>query len=171
MELALTKPARDTIADILWRARIVRSSGPLGSQRPGAGEMAMRNSSRGVVTCIAVTVVISPATKAPVGRDHRVVLRQLPSDPVCIGREPVPLEVPSEHLEADAALQADPRKEFAAVYHRVRARVFEDWLNDWIGITDRDDLNPWKSACGAKFLAIYARAGARVDGPRECDRK
>jgi hypothetical protein len=48
----------------------------------------------------------------------------------------------------------------------VRARVVKDWLDDMIEITDRDDLDPWKSACGSTpgdgtMLGVAVAAGAR----------
>jgi hypothetical protein len=50
----------------------------------------------------------------------------------------------------------------------VRARVVEDWLDDRIEITDRDDLDPWKSAGGSTLgdgtmlgVAVAAGAGRR----------
>jgi len=37
--------------------------------------------------------------------------------------------------------------QFATAYQRVRASVIEDWLDDMIDITDRDDLGTrWVSA-------------------------
>jgi len=48
------------------------------------------------------------------------------------------------------------------------ARVVEDWLDDRIEITDRDDLDPWKSAGGSTLgdgtmlgVAVAAGAGRR----------
>jgi hypothetical protein len=52
----------------------------------------------------------------------------------------------------------------------VRARVVEDWLDDMIEITDRDDLDPWKSACGSTpamarcSVALWRRVRGRADG-------
>jgi hypothetical protein len=47
----------------------------------------------------------------------------------------------------------------------VRARVVEDWLDDRIEITNRDDRDPWKSACGSapgdgSMLGVALAAGA-----------
>jgi len=53
-----------------------------------------------------------------------------------------------------------------AAYQRVRATVVEDWLDDRIWITDRDDLDPWESACGSTpgDLTMLGVAGGRVRG-------